>query len=95
MPYIYVFLSSKKIFNPSAMVCFSLGISAKVAEGFDFSILQQDAAAGWLCGRMKMPGPQGSSAGTHAHPAPVVWAGSRWLALRASALNTGYARGII
>ena len=76
MPYIYVFLSSKKIFNPSAMVCFSLGISAKVAEGFDFSILQQDAAAGWLCGRMKMPGPQGSSAGTHAHPAPVVWAGS-------------------
>ena len=76
MPYIYVFLTSKKSFNPSALVCFSLGIIAKVAEGFDFSILQQDAAAGWLCGRMKMPGPQGSSAGTHAHPDLAACAGN-------------------
>ena len=40
------FLLSKKRFNPSACFLFVLISSAKMAEGWDFEILQQGSAAG-------------------------------------------------
>ena len=39
------FYRLKKSFNPSTTLCFLLIIRAKVAEGFDFLILQQGSAA--------------------------------------------------
>ena len=45
-PYIYVFLTLGKSFNPSVSACFLLSVRTKVAEGFAFSILQQGSAAG-------------------------------------------------
>ena len=44
---LYVFYSLEKCFNPSASIYSSLGISAKLAEGFDFQTLQQGSA--WRC----------------------------------------------
>ena len=38
------FLPSKKCFNPSAVGCFTLNISTKVAEGFGNRILQHGSA---------------------------------------------------
>ena len=42
--YIYAKITLKKSFNPSALLSFSMIFRAKVAEGFDFQILQQGSA---------------------------------------------------
>ena len=42
--YIYAKITLKKSFNPSARLSFSLIFRAKMAEGFDFQILQQGSA---------------------------------------------------
>ena len=49
--YIYAKITLKKSFNPSARLSFSLIFRAKMAEGFDFQILQQGSALkGWGAG---------------------------------------------